>query len=165
MKWPLLLTALLCPVLLAAPPKGSARTPAATAETAAAPGSSSLDTGVKLRIDMFFKLLKDGKKEEAFAKLFEGSTLAKEQPELLTALASNTDRILEKSGAIESAALLRVRSAGTTLKEITYICNCRKQPVRWTLYAYNGDGRWQILDTDANLDLASFFEPEKTGDR
>jgi hypothetical protein len=69
--------------------------------------------------------------------------------------------VLEKWGKVESASVLRVRSAGPTLKEIVCILNCRKRPIRWKLYAYFGEGRWQIIDTEPNLDLASFFEPEK----
>jgi hypothetical protein len=148
--------ALVSPLALAAPDKGPAK-PATPTESAT---SAELDAGVKMRIDVFFKFLKDGKVDEAYAKLFEGSTLAKEQPELLPTLVKNTTLIIEKCGKVESASLLRVRSAGRTLKEVIYIANCQKRPIRWQIYAYYGEGRWQILDTDVNLELDSFFEPE-----
>jgi hypothetical protein len=73
----------------------------------------------------------------------------------------NTTKVLQKCGKVESASLLRVRSAGKTLKEVVYIVNCQKRPLRWKLYAYYGEGRWQIIDTNVDLELGSFFEPEK----
>jgi hypothetical protein len=151
-----ILFALLGLPALAAPDKPPPRA-AAVAEPAS---PAELDAGVKMRIDVFFKFLKDGKVDEAYAKLFEGSTLAKEQPELLPTLVKNTTLVIEKCGKVESASLLRVRSAGRTLKEVIYIANCQKRPIRWQIYAYHGEGRWQILDTDVNLELDSFFEPE-----
>jgi hypothetical protein len=57
---------------------------------------------------------------------------------------------------------LRVRSAGNTLKEVVYIANCQKRPIRWRIFAYHGEGRWQVLDTDVDLELGSFFEPDNS---
>jgi hypothetical protein len=155
MKRCLLVLFLVIPPALAAPEKNPVR-PAAAPEPG---GNGELDAGVKIRIDSFFKLLKEGKADEAYAKLFEGSTLAAEQPELLPNLVKNTNKVLEKCGRLESASLLRVRSAGKSLREVIYIANCQKRPIRWQLYAYYGAGRWQILDTDVDLELDSFFQP------
>lgn len=173
MKFPLFLLAVLSPLALAAPPKAPAKTaaksspkpavkPVAAAEPAA---SADLDAGVKIRIEGFFKLLKENKIDDGYAKLFEGSTLAKEQPELLTNLVKNTERVIEKCGRVDGASILRVRSAGRTLKEVVCIANCQKRPIRWLIYAYYGEGRWQVLDTDVDLELDSFFEPVKPAAR
>ena len=155
MKLCLLVLCLLIPPALAAPEKNPVR-PAPAPE----PAAGELDAGVKLRVDVFFRLLKEEKIDGAYAKLFEGSTLAEEQPELLPNLVKNTAKVIEKCGKLESTSLLRVRSAGKSLKEITYIANCQKRPIRWHMYAYYGNGRWQILDTDVDLELSSFFESE-----
>jgi hypothetical protein len=138
--------------------------PAKPAPAAPAPAPSSgieLDTSLKLRIETFFKLLRDGETRDAYDRLFDGSTLAAESPELQGDLIKSTSAVLEKWGKVESASVLRVRAAGATLKEIVCIVNCRKRPIRWKFYAYFGEGRWQIIDTEPSLDLASFFDPEK----
>jgi len=145
-----------------APAAPGSKTPAkATPAPAADSASSDLDAAVKARIDAFFTHLQKGNVEDGYGRLFEGASMAKDQPELLTDLVDNTTKVLQKCGKVESASLLRVRSAGKTLKEVVYIVNCQKRPLRWKLYAYYGEGRWQIIDTNVDLELGSFFEPEK----
>ncbi len=160
MKPTLLFLTLLTTLAPAAPPK----TPPKAPVPAPAP-AGELDAAVRARIEAFFTHVASGKIDEGYARLFEGSTLAKEQPALLPTLVSNTKLMLEKCGVAENGAVLQVRSAGRTLKEVTCILNCRKRPIRWTLYVYFGEGRWQILDADADLELSSFFEKEKAGAR
>lgn len=157
MKLTLLLFALLSTLVPAAPPKAPPK-PAVPATA----GAGELDAAVRARIEAFFTHVAGGRLEEGYARLFEGSTLAKEQPALLPTLVSNTKLVLDKCGPAENGAVLRVRSAGRTLKEVTCILNCRKRPIRWTLYVYFGEGRWQVLDAEADLELDSFFEPAKT---
>jgi len=165
MKLTLLLFALLSTTVLAAPPKTPPKTPPKPAVPAPQAGGE-LDAAVRARIEAFFKHLAEGKLDEGYARLFEGSTLAKEQPALLPTLIKNTTLVLEKCGAAENGSVLRVRSAGRTLKEVTCILNCKKRPIRWTLFVYFGEGRWQILDAEADLELGSFFGPDKSaGDR
>src|SRR5688572_33455763 len=89
MKLAPLVLFLLIPLAPAAPPKVPVR-PAADAVPAAV---ADLDPGVKLRIETFFKLLREERTDAAYEKLFEGSTLAAEQPELLQALIKNTEEI------------------------------------------------------------------------
>ena len=164
MKPTLLFLALLSTLAPAAPPKTPPKTPPKAPVPAPAP-AGELDAAVRARIEAFFTHVASGKIDEGYARLFEGSTLAKEQPALLPTLVSNTKLMLEKCGPAENGAVLQVRSAGRTLKEVTCILNCRKRPIRWTLYVYFGEGRWQILDTDADLELGSFFDSEKAGER
>ena len=164
MKPTLLILALLSTLAPAAPPKTLPKAPPKAPVPAPAP-TGELDAAVRARIEAFFTHVASGKVEEGYARLFEGSTLAKEQPALLPTLVSNTKLMLEKCGVAENGAVLRVRNAGRTLKEVTCILNCRKRPIRWTLYVYFGEGRWQILDADADLELGSFFEKEKAGER
>lgn len=160
MKLTLLLFALLSTLVPAAPPKTPPK-PAAPAPVPAPASTAELDAAVRARIEAFFTHIAGGRLEEAYARLFEGSIQAKEQSALVPTFVNNTKQILEKCGPAENGAVLRVRSAGRTLKEVTCILNCKKQPIRWTFYAYFGDGRWQVLDAEPNLDVASFFEPAK----
>lgn len=167
MKLTLLLIALLSTLAQAVPPKGTPKAAPKTAPKPAVPApqaSGELDAAVRARIEAFFNHLAGGKIEDAYARLFEGSALAKEQPALLPTLVSNTKLVLEKCGAAENGAVLRVRGAGKTLKEVTCILNCKKRPIRWTLYVYYGEGRWQVLDAEADLELGAFFAPDKTAD-
>lgn len=122
---------------------------------------ADLDAVVRARIDSFFLLLKEGKTSAAYHKLFENSILAKEQPVLLDNFVKTTTNVLEKCGKVESASILRIRGAGKTLREVICIVNCEKRPMRWIIYAYYGEGRWQILDTDIDPELDSFFETGK----
>jgi hypothetical protein len=159
MKLPLLLLPLLA---TAVPAQSGAKAPAKSPGPAPAPAPSSgeLDAAVRIRIEVFFKHLQEGRIEEGYGRLFEGATLVKEQPELVTNLVKNTSRVIDISGRIESAAILRVRSAGKTLREVTAIMNCGKRPVRWLFYVYFGEGKWQVVDTDLDMEIASFFEEE-----
>ena len=161
----LLLFAVLSTLALAAPPKTVPK-PAAPKPAMPAPqASGELDAAVRARIEAFFKHLAAGKVEEAYGRLLEGSTLVNEQPEMLAAYIKNTTLLIRKCGEAENGSVLRVRSAGKSLKEVTCILNCKKQPIRWNLYVYYGDGRWQVLDAEADTELSSFFESDKTADK
>ena len=157
---------LLATSLRAAPPKipaKPAKPVAATPAPAPAPAApDDLDAAVRARIEAFFNNVKKRNVQDGYTRLFEGSTLAAEQPVLLETLTKNTLLLIEKCGNVESSAILKVRGAGRTLKEVTCILNCQKRPMRWTVYVYFGEGRWQVLDAEVDLELHSFFEEQKS---
>jgi hypothetical protein len=155
MKLLLSLLFLAVPVM-AAPPKTPAKPAAAPAP--AASSTEGLDAAVRARIEAFFKNLQEHRVKEGFSRLYEGSNLAADQPVILETHVKNTQLLIEKCGKVESSAILRVRNAGRTLKEVTCILNCQRRPVRWTIYVYFGEGRWQVLDAEVDLELHSFFE-------
>jgi hypothetical protein len=41
---------------------------------------------------------------------------------------------------------------------VTCIVNCAKRPMRWKIFIYFGEGRWQVLDAEVDLELHAFFE-------
>lgn len=122
--------------------------------------SQELDAALKARIESFFSLLREERTSAAYQKLFEGSFVGEEDKELLQQLTDVTDEILEACGKLDSTELLSVNSAGRTVREIVYAVNFRKRPVRWRLYAYLSEGRWQIIDTSVNPDITAFFHDE-----
>ncbi|RFC47346.1 MAG: hypothetical protein DVB22_003162 [Verrucomicrobia bacterium] len=122
--------------------------------------SQDLDAALKARIESFFSLLREERTSAAYQKLFEGSFVGEEDKELLQQLTDVTDDILEACGKLDSTELLSVNSAGRTVREIVYAVNFRKRPVRWRLYAYLSEGRWQIVDTSVNPDITAFFHDE-----
>jgi hypothetical protein len=122
--------------------------------------SQELDAALKARIESFFSLLREERTSAAYQKLFEGSFVGEEDKELLQQLTDVTDDILEACGKLDSTELLSVNSAGRTVREIVYAVNFRKRPVRWRLYAYLSEGRWQIVDTSVNPDITAFFHDE-----
>jgi flavin reductase (DIM6/NTAB) family NADH-FMN oxidoreductase RutF len=115
---------------------------------------------LEARIESFFSLLREERTSAAYQKLFEGSFVGEEDKELLQQLTDVTDDILEACGKLDSTELLSVNSAGRTVREIVYAVNFRKRPVRWRLYAYLSEGRWQIIDTSVNPDITAFFHDE-----
>lgn len=121
-------------------------------------GDAELVPEIKARIEAFFMMLRDQRVSDGYKKLFEGAALAQERPELIKELAVTTTTVLEKCGRLESTEMLRVRGAGRSLREVIYIVNCQKRPMRWKFYAYQGGGRWQILDTNVSLEPAAFFD-------
>jgi hypothetical protein len=162
MKFTLLLLLLLTPAVLSAQQKTPARpAPKSPPKAAPAPAASAddeLDAAVRARIEAFFNHVKNRQVQDGFNRLFEGSALAAEQPALLETLVKNTLLLIEKCGKVESASILRVRSAGRSLKEVTCIVNCARRPMRWTVFVYFGEGRWQVLDAEVDLELHAFFE-------
>ncbi len=165
MKLTLILLSLLTTAVLAAPQKPAAK-PAPKPAAAPAPAPSAddaLDPAVRARIDAFFNHVKNRQVQDGFNRLFEGSALAAEQPVLLETLVKNTLLLIEKCGKVESASILRVRSAGRALKEVTCVMNCQKRPMLWRVYVYFGDGRWQVLDAEVELELHAFFDHAPAG--
>jgi hypothetical protein len=117
-----------------------------------------LEPDIKIKIEAFFSVLKQRKVPEAYTKLLEGSVLAEENPELVTKLVESTTRVLELTGRIDNTEILKIRRSGKTIREITYLLNGEKRPLRWRFYFYLADGRWQVLDTNVATEASGFFD-------
>ncbi len=135
--------------------------PTETVPTRPSGTSSELDPALRARIEAFFSLLREERTSAAYEKLFEGSFVAEEDRDLLQQLTDVTDQVMEGCGKLEGTELLSAKSAGRSLRELIYAVNFRKRPVRWRLYAYFSDGRWQIIDTSVNPDVTSFFHGDR----
>lgn len=140
----------------AAAPKAGGKTEVATASAPAV-----LEPEIHSRIETFFSALKTGKAEGAYRQLFEGSVLPAENPEMVAKLTESTTRVLNLTGRVDGAEILRWRPAGRTLREVTCVLNGEKRPLLWRFYFYYGDGRWQILDTNVGTEAAGFFDDPK----
>ena len=121
----------------------------------------TLEPDIKNKIEAFFSVLKQRKVPEAYTKLLEGSVLAEENPELVTKLVESTTRVLELTGRIDNTEILKIRAAGKTIREVTYLLNGEKRPLRWRFYFYLADGRWQVLDTNVATEASGFFDDPK----
>lgn len=136
----------------------------ATGKADAAPPanpSATLESEIHSRIETFFSALKTGKADGAYRKLFEGSVLPAENPEMVAKLTESTTRVLDLTGRVDGAEILRWRPAGRTLREVTCVLNGEKRPLLWRFYFYYGDGRWQILDTNVSTEASGFFDDPK----
>jgi hypothetical protein len=120
----------------------------------------TLEPEIKSRIDAFFAVLKQRKIADAYDRLLEGSTMAKDNPGVVTKLVDSTAQVMDLTGRIDSTEILRIRAAGKTIREITYILNGEKRPLRWKFYFYQTAGKWQVLDTSVATEAAGFFEEE-----
>ena len=121
----------------------------------------TLEPEIRSKVDAFFTILKQRKVAEASRRLLEGSTLAVENPELVTKLVDSTTRVLDLTGRLEGTEILRIRTAGKTIREVTYLLNSEKRPLRWRFYFYLAEGRWQVLDTNVATEASGFFDDTK----
>lgn len=120
----------------------------------------TLEAEVRTRVDAFFTVLKQRNVDMAYRRLLDNSVLAKENPDLVTKLVDSTTRVLELTGRVDGAEILKVRAAGRTLREVTCVLIGEKRPIRWKFYFYLADGKWQVLDTNVATEADGFFEPE-----
>ncbi|MES2705268.1 MAG: hypothetical protein V4726_01580 [Verrucomicrobiota bacterium] len=146
---------------MAAAQTKSVEKPATEPRVPAKLDASTLEAEIRTRVDSFFGYLKQRKVEVAYGKLFDGSILPDENPEMVKKLMASTTRVLEMTGQIDGAEFLRARAAGRTLREVTYVLNGEKRPLRWTFYFYFTAGHWQILDTNVATEASGFFEDTK----
>ena len=121
----------------------------------------TLEPEIRSKVDAFFTILKQRKVAEAYRRLLDGSILAVENPELVTKLVDSTTRVLDLTGRLDGTEILRIRAGGKTLREVTYLLNSEKRPLRWRFYFYLADGRWQVLDTNVATEASGFFEDSK----
>lgn len=145
------------------PKPGTGTGPAATPE-ARVPvrlDALTLEPEIRSKIDAFFAVLKQRKVPDAYRRLLEGSTLAEENPELVKKLEESTIRVLDLTGRIDATEILRIRAAGKSIREITYVLNGEKRPLRWKFYFYLSEGHWQVLDTNVATEAAGFFDDGK----
>jgi hypothetical protein len=141
------------PVPVPKPPKETPRVPVRL-------DALTMEPEIRSKIDAFFTVLKQQKVKEAYRRLFDGSSLAAENPELVTKLEESTARILQLTGRIDATEILRIRSSGKTLREITCVLNGERRPIRWKFYFYLTNGHWQVLDTNVASEAAGFFAEE-----
>jgi hypothetical protein len=120
----------------------------------------TLEPDIRSKVDAFFTVLKQRKVTEAYDRLLDGSVLARENPALVTKLVESTERVLALTGRIDGAELLKIRPAGRTLREVTYLLNGEKRPLRWKFYFYLANGHWQVLDTNVATEASGFFPEE-----
>ena len=121
----------------------------------------TLEPEIRSKIDAFFAVLKQRKVPDAYRRLLEGSTLAEENPELVKKLEESTVRVLDLTGRIDGTEILRIRAAGKSIREVTYVLNGEKRPLRWKFYFYLSEGHWQVLDTNVATEAAGFFDDAK----
>lgn len=151
-------------LLLLGLPWGAMAQPAKPAGESRAPAkldALTLEPEIRAKIDGFFTILKQRQVADAYRRLLDGSVLAAENPDLVKKLEESTSRVLELTGRIDGTEILRIRSAGKTIREVTCLLNGEKRPLRWKFYFYLGDGRWQILDTNVATEASGFFDDEK----
>jgi hypothetical protein len=144
-----------------AKPPGKTESTAASGLAAGVSTAAALEPEIHARIESFFSALKTGKADGAYRKLFEGSVLPSENPEMVAKLTESTTRVLQLTGTVDGAEILRWRPAGRTLREVTCVLNGEKRPLLWRFYFYYGDGRWQILDTNVSTEASGFFDDGK----
>lgn len=121
----------------------------------------TLEPEIRSKVDAFFNVLKQRKVADAYRRLLEGSVLAEENPGLVEKLIESTTRVLELTGRLDGTEILRIRAAGKTIREVTYILNGEKRPLRWRFYFYFADNRWQVLDTKVVTEASAFFDEVK----
>ena len=121
----------------------------------------TLEPEIRSKVDAFFNVLKQRKVADAYRRLLDGSVLAEENPELVEKLIESTTRVLELTGRLDGTEILRIRAAGKTIREVTYILNGEKRPLRWRFYFYFADNRWQVLDTKVVTEASAFFDEAK----
>lgn len=119
--------------------------------------STELEPELKKLFDAFYAKIKDGKIEDGWQKLLDGSRIGKE-PSILNEFITKTQEIIKVHGAVQDFELLRVKSTGKHLREIIYQLSCKDHPTRWRIFAYKINDRWQILDVDVSSDLTRMFE-------
>lgn len=153
-----------CLILALALPWAASAQPAKPATEARPPAkldALTLEPEIRGKIDGFFTILKQRKVEEAYRRLLDGSVLAADNPELVKKLEESTAQVLDLTGRIDGTEILRIRTAGKTLREVTYLLNGEKRPLRWKFYFYLAAGRWQVLDTNVATEASGFFDDEK----
>ena len=119
--------------------------------------STNLDPELKQVFESFFAKVKDGRISDAWKKMLEGSRIG-EDPEILAEFISKSEKITELHGKVIDWELLRVKSTGKHLREIIYQLSCKDHPTRWRIFAYQTEGRWQILNVEVVSDLTKMFE-------
>ena len=124
---------------------------------AARTAAPALDPELRPPLEAFFARLKEGKVNEAYQKLLENSRIGKE-PAILEEFITKTTSLLKVHGKVEDVELIRVRTIGKNLREITYQLSAADHPSRWRIFAYHGGGKWQILDIDVSSDLTKMVD-------
>ena len=135
--------------------------PGAEPRTVARLDALTLEPEIRVKAEAFFATLKQRNVAEAYKKLLDGSALAAENPELVTKLIESTTRVLALTGSLNGTEIIRVRSAGRSLREVTYLLSGEKRPLRWRFFFYFSQGRWQILDTNIATEASAFFDEAK----
>jgi len=132
----------------------------ATAESKPALPSALLDGPVQV-VTTFFASLKEGKIDDAYATLTNGSKIA-EKPEELRQLKAKTREAIEVFGPISGFDHVESRVIGHRLVRATYVSLGKVFPLRWRFYFYKPEDVWRLIDLRVDDKLTGIFEePEE----
>ncbi|HWB59234.1 MAG TPA: hypothetical protein VG733_07070 [Chthoniobacteraceae bacterium] len=131
-----------------------------------APVSSTLSYGPDLTVDKivekFFDYLAQGKVDDAYAFLTNGTKIGDDLKEMAN-LKTSTREAIEKFGDIKGSELVGIQPAGAHLLRATYVSLGAAYPLRWKFYFYRLEPgtAWKLIDIGVDDRLVDMFDDNK----
>jgi hypothetical protein len=126
-----------------------------TAALAQAPRSPSEEPS--RRVQAFFDRLKPGSAADAYALLFEGTTMLRDKPSEVAILARQTDQALTQYGASEGYELVKEEVASPSALRQVYLQKTSSVPLIWYFYFYRKQGSWLMIQVFFNDRFSDLF--------
>jgi len=92
--------------------------------------------------ESFFQMVMNGEINEAYDKLFEGSTIPTSKPQAVNMLKTQTASGLPLYGSIIGYEKIREEKFGGSVVRLVYILKSEKAPTVWELYFYKPNQNW-----------------------
>jgi len=158
MKFSLFAVSVLATVLATAPVVAQSEAKEATlAVPTAAEAVRPAADSPQGQVDVFFRLLTEGRVDAAYDGLLKGTKIL-EMPKDVETLKTNTRKALKAFGDLNGYDQVSLKPLGSRLCCLTCISLGKAFPIRWRFYFYKAEEKWKLIDIRIDDRLVDMFE-------
>ena len=92
--------------------------------------------------EQFLSSLPRGRYDASYGELFNGSSLSTENPQAVTNLKNQTEKLLPLYGSMLGFELIREEEYGTSIVRLVYVLKQEKNATVWEFYFYKPRSFW-----------------------
>ena len=96
----------------------------------------------KTIVEQFLSSLPRGRYDASYGELLKGSSLSTENPQAVTNLKNQTEKLLPLYGSMLGFELIHEESFGTSIVRLVYVLKQEKNATVWEFYFYKPRSFW-----------------------
>lgn len=96
----------------------------------------------KTIVEQFLSSLPRGRYDASYGELLNGSSLSTENPQAVTNLKNQTEKLLPLYGSMLGFELIHEESFGTSIVRLVYVLKQEKNATVWEFYFYKPRSFW-----------------------
>ena len=100
----------------------------------------------RARSEAFLARVIDGKIDEAYDDLFQGSMIPKAKPQEVEVVKKNTTMATTLYGKLIGYEFIKEQTHGSSIVKVVYTLKAEQYPIVWEFYYYRTGSEWILID-------------------